>query len=419
MGCQNVKLFIHRPLGAFATLSTADSRLKKEVQATMLIKKLQDNINTYKQNDLIRQRMVINARKDNVVSVNNKTCIDFSSNDYLGIANHTKVKQAFIKATNEYGVGSCSSALVSGYSKYHFQLEEKFAEFLNRDKALLFNSGYHANLAVMTTLADRNSIIFSDKLCHASLLDGILLSRAKHVRYRHNDIQQLAELLANNKTNKLLVSESVFSMQGDCADILALVELAHQHNATLVIDDAHGIATLGNQGQGICGFYQLSQTDVPCLVTPLGKAFASFGAMVSGSHTLVDALMQFSRTYKYTTAMPAAVSCATLAALDVVIKETWRCQKLNELITFFIKQAKARHLALVSDSLTPIKSIPCVSNQAVLAIQHNLMQQGFLVAAIRPPTVANQTACIRISLNCKHTEKQIMQLLDVIASCHE
>ena len=271
----------------------------------------------------------------------------------------------------------------------------------------------------MTTLADRTSTIFSDKLCHASLLDGIVLSRAKHVRYRHRDIQQLAELLANNKTNKLLVSESIFSMQGDCADILALVELAHQHQATLVIDDAHGIGILGSQGQGICAAYQLSQTEVPCLVTPLGKAFASLGAIVSGSHTLVDALLQFSRTYKYTTTMPAAICCATLAALDIMIKEAWRREKLNELITYFISQAKARHLTLLSDSSTPIKSIPCSSNQAVLAIQHNLMQHGFLVAAIRPPTVPNQGACIRISLNCKHTEMQIVQLLDVIANYHE
>jgi 8-amino-7-oxononanoate synthase len=364
---------------------------------------------------LSRQRHAITNRADNQITANQQKLINFSSNDYLNIATHPKVKRALAKGIEKFGLGSGSSALVSGYFSPHQALEERAADFLKRDRVILFNSGYHANLAVLTSLADRHTTVISDKLCHASLLDGITLSRAKHYRYRHNDIQHCEELLKKAGRNCLIVSESVFSMEGDINPTDRLARLANTHSATLIIDDAHGIGVLGNHGRGICEYYHLTQNDVPCLVSPLGKAFGSMGAFCSGSSTLIDGLMQFSNTYRYTTALPPAIALATIESINLIESESWRREQLFSLIDFFNEEAAYRSLNLISRDKTPIKSIMIGGNQDTMSLVMHLYQHGYYVSGIRPPTVPKGSSRIRISLNCEHKKQDILTILDLIA----
>lgn len=369
--------------------------------------------------DLKRNRYVIDDRNHNHIVVDGKSLINFSSNDYLGIASHPFLKKAFIQGVQQYGVGSSSSALVSGYYRSHHLLEDKFAEFLNRDQAILFNSGYLANIGVITSLVRRNDKILADKLCHASLLDGMRLSKAKCQRYLHNDIQHLDALMSKQEKIKLTITESIFSMEGDISPIDQIAKITTWHQSLLMVDDAHGTGVLGRHGRGICEYYELSQKDVAYLIVPLGKAFASMGAVVSGSHDLIEELIQFSRTYRYTTALPPAIAKATLASLSIIEKETWRRHKLVSLIEFFIKQAKQHSLNFISNDLSPIKSILIGSNEIAMKIKDELMQKGFFISCIRPPTVPQGTTRLRISLTCMHDEHEITHLLDLITACYD
>lgn len=365
--------------------------------------------------DLIRTRSVIHHRENNQVTLEKKSLVNFASNDYLCLASHPLLKKAFIRGVQQYGLGSASSALISGYYRSHQMLEEKFAEFLKRDKAIVFNSGYLANIGTITTLINRQGTIFADKLCHSSILDGMQLSRAKCIRYSHNNMKQLASLINKKSDHNLLITESVFSMEGDLSPINQIVKTIRGHKIFLIVDDAHGAGVLGKNGGGICEFYNLSAADVPCLVVPLGKTFATMGAIVAGSHDFIESLVQFSKTYRYTTAFPPAIANATIAALKIIETESWRRDKLQSLIKFFIMQAKKRSLHLMSEDLTPIKSLFIGNNKRVMTIKHFLSLNGILIACIRPPTVPQGTARIRISLNFMHTEKDILRLLDLIA----
>ena len=364
--------------------------------------------------DLDRQRYTVAGREDGAITIQNETLINFSSNDYLNISQHEGVKKAYEEGVRRYGLGSGASALVSGYSVAHQQLEEAFAKFINRPKALLFNSGYHANLGVLTTFANKNTVIVADKLCHASLTDGALLTRATYRRYRHNDVEHAKEIIEKSNKQPLLISESVFSMEGDIAKISHLAQLAKEYQAMLMVDDAHGIGVLGQQGKGISEHFQLNTDAIPCLITPLGKALGGLGAIVSGTQDVIEALVQLARTYRYTTALPAALCHAMLSALKIIEKESWRRQQLQSLVRFFIKECHHRQLVLSSEDETPIKSIVIGSSREALLLQKKLYQHHFFVACIRPPTVPPHTARLRISLNCVHTEQHITQLLDLI-----
>jgi 8-amino-7-oxononanoate synthase len=378
----------------------------------MLPKPIQKRLHEWKNKNWIRLRSIVQYRNHAHIVIKNKMLINFTSSDYLGLAAHPDIKKSLAKSALRYGLGSTSSPLISGYSKAHHLLEEKWAEFLNRDKALLFNSGYHANLGVITTLCDRQCTIIADKYCHASLLDGIQLSRAHSFRFKHNDDHHAEFLLKNTKQNahSLLISESVFSMRGDITIAESLAKLAKKYQATLLIDDAHGIGVLGKQGKGITEITQLSQTDLPCLVTPLGKAVGSMGALVSGPAELIDALVQFAKTYRYSTALPAAICQATLCAINLMEKESWRREFLQHLIRYFNMNAKARNIKLISFDETPIRCIVINDSSIALTIQNELIDYGFYVSCIRPPTVPK--SLIRISLTSSHTETQIERLLD-------
>lgn len=370
----------------------------------------------YEALSLLRKRQCIEEKNHNHIVIDGKALINFSSNDYLSISSDDKIKTALKEGAEKFGLGSSASALICGYHSPHQALEEKFAAFLKRERALLFSSGYLANLAVMNTLGTKNSAVFSDKLCHASLLDAISLSRAKHYRYQHNNPEHLKfRLTQNNLSEKYILTESIFSMEGDIAKIIPLAAIAEKSNATLIVDDAHGVGVLGATGGGICEAYDLTSQQVPVLVTPLGKALGSMGAMVSGSEDLIESLIQFARAYIYTTALPPAIAYATSVALDMVQHENWRREKLQHLIAYFLETARERQLPIQSDDMTPIKCLMIGENKKALALQEMLKQNGFWVYAVRPPTVPENTARLRISVNCSHTEKQIMQLLDLIS----
>lgn len=379
----------------------------------MLTTPIANSLSITKKQHQWRERIVVENRDQQYVTVNKQSLLNFASNDYLQLANHPAVKKSFATAADIYGLGSGSSPAVSGYTSVHQALEEAFADFLDRDKALLFNSGYHANLAALTTFANRNTTIVADKHIHASIIDGALLSRATLHRYAHQDFVQAESFLKNNPS--LLITESVFSMEGDITNIATLAQLANQYQSMLIVDDAHGVGVLGTKGKGACDYFGLSQQNVPCLITPFGKALGSMGAIISGSTELIDALLQSARSYRYSTAIPAAICAATLTALTLLQNESWRREQLQSLITHFNQEAAKHNLSLSSQDATPIRSILIGCNETVMQLQQYLMTKGFFVSAIRPPTVPKNTARIRVSLTCDISPESITQLLNHIA----
>ena len=382
----------------------------------MLYNDLQNKLGLYQKQGLARQTIAFSERDKDSIYINDDRYINFTSNDYLGISNHPEITKAFIKGIESFGFGSCSSVLVSGYSSIQQKLEEQFAEFVGRDRAIFFNSGYMANLGVITALAIRKSVIFSDKFCHASLLDGILLSKAKHFRYQHQNIEHL-KYLASIACPDIIITESIFSMEGSITQIADIVEIAKENKSLLLVDDAHGIGVLGENGGGICEEVNLSQDDIPCLITSCSKALGGFGAMVSGRTELIEMILQFAKSYRCTTSLPPAICQGLLASLTVIRTEQWRRDKLKENIQTFIEESGKLGLELVASDMTPIKSILAYDNKRAVAAQKFLLTKGFLVACIRPPTVPAKSARIRISLSCHHTEKQIIEMLSHLERC--
>jgi 8-amino-7-oxononanoate synthase len=380
----------------------------------MLFEKVQEKLEDWEHQSLSRTRLTISRTEANQVTVNSLPCIHFCKNDYLGLGKHPKIIEATIQGLQHYGLGSGASSVVAGYYSSQQKCEEEFAEWLGVDRAILFSSGYLANLGVMATLADRSCTVFSDKMSHASLLDGIQLSRAKHYRYRHRDLVDLSRL-AQFKKPDLIISEGVFSMEGCMAPLKSLIEIADQYQASVIIDDAHGIGVLGEEGRGICEHSGIDPRKLACLIAPMGKAFNAMGAMVAGRAEIIEAILQFTRTYRYSTALPPAIAEGILATLHVIKVERWRREKLKDLIHFFTEKALEKGLVLSSTECTPIKSIIIGDSQRVVALQKHLLHQGFFVSCIRQPTVPKNSARVRICLNYDHTPVQITGLLDHIA----
>lgn len=343
-----------------------------------------------------------------------KEYLAFISNDYLALANHPEVVAAAQHALTAYGVGSGASHAVSGHCKSHELLEHAIASFTNRQAAIVFSSGYMANLGIISTFLTEKDCIFADRLVHASLIDGARLSGARLIRYQHNNIENLKTKIQLYKQGQIfIISDGVFSMDGDIAPIPQLSELAQEHDATLLIDDAHGFGVLGKNGGGSCEHYHLHNDEVPLLMGTLSKAFGCFGAFVAGDTTLINALRQFSRPYLYTTALPPLLAEASLASLNLIKKEPWRRTHLQQLIHYFQQRANELQLPVMLSS-TPIQPFLVGDNQHVLQLQEALKQNGFLVGAIRPPTVPSGTARLRISLNADHTQENIEDLLSTL-----
>jgi len=378
------------------------------------------------QQSLYRQRKIVEGPQQVHLTSNGKPVVSFCSNDYLGLANPPDIIKAFKQAVNEYGVGSGAAHLVSGHSRAHHELEEVLAEYTGRSRALLFSTGYMANLGIVNALMGKGDIVFQDKLNHASLIDAALLSSAlsgsQLKRYPHNDINRLSQLLENsndnknfseNKPRKLVMSDAVFSMDGDLAQVSQMSELCQQHNAWLMLDDAHGFGVLGANGAGTAEEFSLDQEQLPVYMATLGKAMGGFGAFVAGSDALIETLIQKARAYVYTTAMPPAVAQALLMSIKISCQESWRREKLKQLITQFRSGAEQLGLSLM-DSQTAIQPIMVGDNETAMSISQTLEQQGILITAIRPPTVPKGTARLRVTLSAEHEEADIEQLLSAL-----
>ncbi|MDH5571202.1 MAG: 8-amino-7-oxononanoate synthase [Gammaproteobacteria bacterium] len=385
-----------------------------------IIERLKQDLQERETNGLYRRRRIMQTPQGVKVTIADCEFLNFCSNDYLGLANHPEVIKSFQQAASHYGVGSGSAHLINGHSQLHHQLEEALAGFVNRPRALLFSTGYMANLGVISALLGRGDTVFEDRLNHASLIDAGILSRAKLQRYAHNDMQALEAALRSSSINssikeKLIVTDGVFSMDGDVAPVTELAGLAQQYDALLMVDDAHGIGVLGKTGAGLLEQENLDATQVPVLMGTLGKALGTFGAFVAGDEVLIESLINNARSYVYTTAMPAAIAAATLTSLQLLQTESWRREKLQANIQQFKKGAAQLALPLMASD-TAIQPLLTGDAHQALALSQQLSAAGYLISAIRPPTVPEGTARLRITLSAEHTEQHINSLLEILAS---
>lgn len=368
----------------------------------------------------LRQRHCVEARTAATTRarIGDAELLAFCSNDYLGLADHPRVVEAFVAAAREWGVGSGASHLVSGHCRDHHALEEELAVLTGRDRALLFSTGFMANLAVVTTLLGRGDRVYMDRLNHASLLDAALSSGARFSRYPHGDVATLAARMERVPTARsMIVTDGVFSMDGDIAPLAELARLCRASGASLFVDDAHGIGVLGASGGGSVEAAGLDATDVPILMGTLGKALGTFGAFVAGSHPLIETLVQRARTYVYTTALPPAVAAATRAALRVMQEESWRRERVLQLVARFRRGADEFGLHLL-DSRTPIQPVLFGSESDAVAASDALRERGLWVPAIRPPTVPAGSSRLRITFSAAHSESDVDRLLEALATLY-
>jgi 8-amino-7-oxononanoate synthase len=339
----------------------------------------------------------------------------FCSNDYLGLSHHPRVIEAFREAAR-HGVGSGASHLVTGHGVEHHALEEELARYTGRERALLFSTGYMANLGVVTALLGRGDRVFEDRLNHASLLDAGLLSGAGFDRYPHGDEAALEQRMAEpGKGHAMVVTDGVFSMDGDVAPLVALADVCSRHGAWLMVDDAHGLGVLGATGRGTLEHLGVAPAAVPILMGTLGKAFGSFGAFVAGADDLIEYLIQKARSYIYTTALPPAVAAATRESLRLADTESWRRERVAAHVNRFRHAALASGLTL-APSNTPIQPIVLGSAARALAASDALWTRGIWVAAIRPPTVPDGSARLRVTLSAAHRDADVDRLVDTLAA---
>ncbi|KAF3982930.1 MAG: 8-amino-7-oxononanoate synthase [Methylococcales symbiont of Hymedesmia sp. n. MRB-2018] len=376
---------------------------------------LEDDLESLKKQNIYRSRRLVSSSQGVCIEVDGKKVINFSSNNYLGLANHPEVIESFKKATNQYGVGTGSAHLICGHTSSHQALEEELAAFTGRDRVLLFSTGFMANTGIISALLTRGDFVFEDRLNHASLLDGGLLSGAIFKRYIHKDIGNLQTKIKSTKRKSLIVTDGVFSMDGDLALLPALSLTAKKNEAWLMVDDAHGFGVLGATGGGIVEHYGLSQQDVAVLMGTLGKSFGTFGAFVAGSEVLIETLIQKARSYVFTTALPAAIAEATRTSLRILMVENWRRDKLLKLANRFTLGAKQIGLQILP-SASAIQPLLIGDSQSAIRLSNDLLDKGFLVSAIRPPTVPKGQARLRITFSANHDEQQIDQLLDALES---
>ena len=376
---------------------------------------LAPELEALKQKSLYRLRRLLDGPQGPEVQADGATLLNFSSNDYLGLAADPRLAEAARRGLDKYGTGAGAAHLVTGHSTAHHALEEELAAFCGRPRALLFSSGYMANLGIAGALVGRGDRVLEDRLNHASMLDAGLLSGAAFSRYAHCNAVSLERELADGKGRTLILTDGVFSMDGDVAPLPALAKVADRHGAHLAVDDAHGFGVIGASGRGSLEFHGLGPDEVPIYMATLGKACGSFGAFVAGSEALIEMLIQSARTYIYTTAAPAAWAEASRAALKLVQTETWRRDHLNSLIARFRAGASQLGLRLM-ESTTAIQPLLVGDPEKALTLSKQLKEQGVLVAAIRPPTVPAGSARLRITLTATHTEQQLDRLLSALAA---
>ena len=363
------------------------------------------------QADQLRVRRIVDGPQDASMVVDGKRVLNYASNDYLGLANHPKVVEAAMRALKRYGLGAAASHMVSGHMRAHHELEEKLADYMTLPKALLFGSGYAANIGILTALADRGDTIFADKLNHACLNDGALLSRATFKRYPHCDLAKLEAMLAGTKDSgrKLIVTDAVFSMDGDIAPVTELLALAEKYDALLVLDDAHGFGVLGYRGKGVLEHFNIKNERIVYMAT-LGKAAGGYGAFVAGGEDIIEWILQSARSYIFTTATPPAIAAAMQASLVIMQEDRERLTHLRMLIDFFGDSMKLQY-AKLPYSQTAIQPVIIGDNATTLAFAEALRDRHMFVPAIRPPTVPIGTARLRVSLSAAHTAEDLLDLI--------
>jgi len=382
------------------------------------MRNLSNDLQLRREQSMYRQRLINESPAGVEVTVDGKNFISFCSNDYLGLANDQALRDACKAGIDQYGVGSGASQLISGYQTPHHDLECALADFLRRPRALLFSTGYMANLGVVSALMKKGDHVFEDRLNHASLIDGARLCDADLHRYSHNSSESLLTLQNNFSANEsLTISDAVFSMDGDLADIPGLVKCSSTNNSTLMIDDAHGIGVLGKQGRGTLSHFNIDDVQankqVPILVGTFGKAFGTFGAFVAGSEELIETLVQSARSLIYTTAPPAAIAVATLESLNLIRSQNWRREQLHARIVQLqsgLSQLGIKH----NGNISAIQPVITGSAAAATRLSEQLRQRGIIISAIRPPTVPENTSRLRITLSALHTEQHIEQLLSAL-----
>jgi len=358
---------------------------------------------------LRRRRLVRQGPQGPRIVVDGRELLAFCSNDYLGLASHPRIVEAAIEAASRYGVGEGASHLLSGHSAAHERLEEKLAEFVQMPRALLFSTGYQANIGAVTALAGPEDAIFSDALNHASLIDGVRLSGARVVRYPHADLGFLSAALAESgASTKLIVTDGVFSMDGDIAPLPGMLDLCEHHDAWLLVDDAHGFGVMGPQGRGSPAHFGLRSPRIVYVGT-LGKAAGVAGAFVAGASEVVESVLQRARTYIYTTAAPAMLAAAVETSLELIREDEWRRERLRNLIVVLREGLRESERAL-APSDTPIQPLVLGGNSEAVRASTALRERGILVPAIRPPTVPEGTARLRISLSAAHSEDEVLRL---------
>lgn len=369
-----------------------------------ITKKL-DNFNEKK---LIRH---INSfdKTGGIIFQNNKRILNFSTNDYLNLSNHPYVKEKAIKATEKYGAGSGSSRLVSGTLSIHEELEAKIAHHKNYPDALVFGSGYMANIGIIPSLANRKDVIISDRLVHSCILDGIKLSGAKHVRFKHNDLISLKTRLqecSDIQNKKIIVVESVYSMDGDLAPLKEIFALAEKHNALLMVDEAHATGTIGNSGRGLINQLDL-ESKIPFAMGTMSKGIGSYGGFIACSNNFKKLLIQEASSFIYTTALPPSVISASIAAIEIIERESSLGLNLQKKST---KLRKIMNESGIDTMNSKSQIIPIVigDNQKTLNIAERLSKEGIIVGAIRPPTVPEGSARLRVSISLAHTEEDLI-----------
>ncbi|MBO1924669.1 8-amino-7-oxononanoate synthase [Thiomicrorhabdus sp. 6S3-12] len=381
-----------------------------------------DRLKTRRSEHLYRQRPLAFGPQQPQMQINGLRCINFCSNDYLGLANHPQIKQRLIAAlqSDDISYGSGAAHLVTGHHLEHHLLEDELADWLGVERVLLFSTGFMANLAVLQTFAQKGDLILGDKLNHASLVDGALHSEAEFKRYPHGDMAALEKRLQQAQAKEqqtLIVTDGVFSMDGDLAPLPKIQELARKYHAWLIIDDAHGFGVLGQEGKGTLNHFNL-ETDADTLqIGTLGKAFGCSGAFVAGSETAIETLIQFARPYIYTTASPQLNAVAVRQALRLVKSGDKERHHLQNLIQQFRRGAQRIGLKLWQ-SPTAIQPVMLGASETALRWSEALKQKGFWVAAIRPPTVPQNQARLRITFSAAHTAEEVDALLQALAEIH-
>ena len=386
----------------------------------ILLDEIDSSLKDLKKRSLFRKRVVVSERKKNQIKINGRWLINFASNDYLGLSQNSSIKKAIISGINKYGNGGSSSHLVSGHTEAHQNIEKITKNNIGFASSILFSSGYLANLGIITTIAEKDSFIYADKLNHASLNDACILSRGKFIRFPHNDMAALENHLKQNKTKKkkFIVTDGVFSMDGDIANIPELVKLAKKYDAYLYIDDAHGYGVLGKSGQGVLEHYEQKDSikkiakDRIIYTLTLSKAVGVSGALVCANKKIVDLVVNKSRTYIYTTAEQPALMYGIKRSFDIIKKNHSLRRKVNDHIYLF--RRLINHKNLLVDSITPIQPLVIGDDKKVIKISNLLIELGFYVPAIRPPTVPKESARLRVSISALHSKGDIKKLAQAI-----